>query len=130
MQETWKDISDYEGLYQISNLGRVKSLSRIIVKKNGVHQPFKEKILSFEVSNKGYIVVTLCKNTKIKRFLVHRLVAKAFIPNPNNLSQVDHKDGNKENNHTDNLEWCTQSINMRHAYEQGLWHGNMKVRED
>ena len=130
MQETWKDIDGYEGLYQISNLGRVKSLNKVIIKKNGVHHPFKEKILSHEVNNKGYITTTLCKNTKIKVFLVHRLVAKAFIPNPNNLSQVNHKDGNKENNHANNLEWCTQSINMRHAYKQGLWHGNIKVRED
>lgn len=130
MQETWKDIDDYKGLYQISNLGRVKSLNRVVIKKNGVHHPFKEKILSCEINNKGYIMVALCKNTKIKLFSVHRLVAKAFIPNPNNLSQVNHKDRNKENNHVNNLEWCTQSVNMQHAYKQGLWHGNIKVRED
>lgn len=113
MQEIWKDILNYEGHYQISNLGRIKSLNRK-VKYN--HPKFskrsmKEKILSPKITN-GYLGINLYKNKKRKSFLVHRLVAEAFIPNPLNLPQVNHKDENKFNNYTDNLEWCTLEYNL------------------
>lgn len=104
MNEEWRDIEEYEGLYQVSNLGRVKSL------KFG-----KEKILKFGKHKKGYLLVCLCKDGKQKMFQVHRLVAIAFIPNPNNYQEVNHKDENKENNCVENLEWCTREYNVNYG---------------
>lgn len=108
MEEIWKDIKGYEGLYQVSTLGRVKSISY-----------GKEKILVLTPrtgSNKRKEVkVTLCKNGKRKYFLVHRLVAEAFIPNPNNVPQVNHKDENSINNIVTNLEWCTSKYNCNYG---------------
>ena len=110
MEEIWKPVKGYEELYQVSNLGRVKSLERI-----DCHgQPRKEKILRYGI-NKGYCYVTLCKNGKHTTFLVHRLVAEAFIPNPNNYPQVNHKDENPSNNCVENLEWCDQKYNSNYG---------------
>lgn len=109
MEEVWKDIVGYEGLYQISNLGRVKSLERIIKRKNGINQHFKEKILSKWTGE--YVFTNLSKNGKGKTYSIHNLVAKAFIPNPNNLPCVNHKDENKHNNNVSNLEWCDYIYN-------------------
>ena len=109
--EIWKDIKGYEGLYQVSNLGRVKSL-------NGYHR--KEIILKLRNNLYGYLTIGLSKNNISKRYKVHRLVAETFIPNPNNYEQVNHKDGNKLNNCIDNLEWCNRSYNMKHAYDNNL----------
>lgn len=113
MQEIWKDIPGYEGYYQISNTGRVKSLSRKI---NYNHPKFskrsmEEKILSPKITN-GYLGINLYINKKRRSFLIHRLVAEAFIPNPLNLPQVNHKDENKFNNSVNNLEWCTLEYNL------------------
>lgn len=109
MQEIWKDIPEYEGLYQVSNLGRIKSLPR-----KGTHTT-KERIMNFTKSNKGYFIAVLSKDYKKKSFSVHRLVAQAFIPNPNNLPQVNHKDENKENNNINNLEWCSNWYNTHYG---------------
>lgn len=109
--EIWKDIKDYEGLYQVSNLGRVKSLDRIDSNKH----PIKERLLKCGKVDGGYLAVALCKNGKYKTFLIHRLVAQAFIPNPNNLPQVNHKDENKHNNCVQNLEWCDQKYNNNYG---------------
>ena len=109
MKEIWKDIEGYEGLYQISNLGRVKSFPR-----KGTHTT-KERIIKFAKSNKGYLIAILKNNDVQKAFSVHRLVAKAFIPNPNNLPQVNHKDENKENNNVNNLEWCNNWYNSHYG---------------
>ena len=106
--EEWKDIKGYEELYQISSLGRVKSL------KNN-RGNYREKILSNIPNKNGYIIVQLKKNGTSKPFSVHRLVAQAFIPNPNNYPQVNHKDENKENNRVDNLEWCTAKYNSNYG---------------
>ena len=103
MQEEWRDIEGYQN-YMISNMGRVKSLN---YKHTGI-----EKILKPSVDKRGYLVICLYKNSVKKRnFKIHRLVAKAFIPNPNNLPQVNHKDENKQNNCLKNLEWCDQKYN-------------------
>lgn len=107
MEEIWKYIVDYEDLYQISNKGNVKSLENNKTKK--------EKILKQPVDKDGYLFVCLCKNGKIKNFKVHRLVAEAFIQNPNNLPQVNHKDENKQNNCVENLEFCTAKYNNKYG---------------
>ena len=109
MQELFLDIEGYEGLYQISNLGNVKSFKS--VSKNKILKP---------VLRKGYATVILRKNKVNKLHSIHRLIATAFIPNPDNLPQVNHIDGNKSNNNVDNLEWCTHLENMRHAFKTGL----------
>lgn len=115
--EIWKDIKGYEGMYQVSNYGRVKGLERWTHFKNG-RKPRREpeRILKFTKHHKGYFKAQLRKEDKLKGYFVHRLVAEAFIPNPEGKSQVNHKDGNKGNNHVDNLEWNTQSENLKHSY--------------
>ena len=104
-KEYWKPVVGYEGLYMVSNWGRVKSI------KFG-----KEKILKQSKDKKtGYLHVGLCKENILKHFLVHRLVAEAFIDNSDNLPQVNHKDENKTNNNVDNLEWCTNEYNINYG---------------
>lgn len=116
MEEIWKDVVGYEGLYQVSNLGRIKSLIRYTLN----YKCNKEKILNNRISKSGYCYIYLSKNKQIKGFRVHRLVAQAFISNPNNLPQVNHKDGNKKNNSVNNLEWCTAKENTNHAERNSL----------
>ena len=114
--EIWKDIKGYEGLYQVSNLGRVKSLDRIAYNPNGtVNSHIKEKILAPVLNNKGYQYVNLHKNGEIKKMLVHRLVAMAFIPNSENKPMINHKDENPLNNCVDNLEWCDSKYNNNYG---------------
>lgn len=107
MEEIFLDIEGYEGLYQVSNLGNVKSLN--------YHNTKKEKILKPRITINGYLKVSLCKNKTIKYFLVHRLVANAFIENPNNYPIINHKDENKQNNVVSNLEWCTNKYNTNYG---------------
>ena len=119
MREEWKDIKGYEGLYQVSNLGRIKSLPKKIKMRNQYTE--KEMILKQETDKRGYARITLCKeNEKHKQAQVHRLVAIAFIPNKKNKPQINHKDGNKLNNNVDNLEWVTAKENTQHALRIGL----------
>ena len=113
MTEVWKDIKGYEGLYQISNLGRVKSLAHLHGKSKKLIR--KEKIMQCVIGIKGYLYCGLSKNGLTKRYRVHRLVAEAFIANPNELPQVNHIDGDKLNNSINNLEWVTKGENNRHA---------------
>ena len=120
MEEIWKDIKGYEGLYQVSNLGNVKSLPKIrnTGLLNAKSYKTKEKIL--KTGGKRYEIVVLYKNKKPKTFPIHKLVAEYFLENPNNYYCVNHKDGNKLNNNIENLEWCTISENTKHAYDLGL----------
>lgn len=108
MEEMWKDIKGYEGLYQVSNLGRVKNI-------------LKNKI-KYTRLNKGYVIIDLYKDGIRKTYQVHRLVAIAFIKNPNNYKEVNHISGIKTCNCIQNLEWCNRSMNMIHAHKMGLYH--------
>lgn len=119
-KEVWKDIEEFEGLYQVSNLGRVKSLKRTRVPKEYMLKRVKNK--------KGYLQVTLSKNGKLYPKLLHRLIATAFINNKG-FNIVNHIDGNKLNNDLKNLEWCTISDNIRHAYEIGLMSNSKKIEQ-
>lgn len=114
--EIWKDIKGYEGKYQVSNLGNVKSSWMW----TGDKYIKREKILRNILYKNGYLYVSLSKDGKVKRFKVNRLVAEAFIDNPYNLPITNHKDGDKTNNCVSNLEWCTHSENLSHAYKIGL----------
>lgn len=114
--EIWKDIKGYEGLYQVSNLGNIKS----IYFRNNICIKEREKIIKKDTNKHNRQYVMLYKNGKRKNLIVHRLVAEAFIQNPDNLPQINHIDGNPRNNNVSNLEWCTASQNMKHAYINNL----------
>lgn len=124
MEEIWKDIPNYEGLYQASNLGRIKSIGKIVNGSNqfGVNFKYlkKDKILKPIINNHNYLQVSLYKNNKKAEIRVHQLIAQTFLPNFNNYKIINHKDGNKHNNHVDNLEFCTQSHNVLESYRLGL----------
>ena len=114
-EEVWKDISGYEGFYQVSNLGRVKRL--VAWRGNQYNSTYVSsvKIVSPYIDDEGYERICLTVHNHSKRYRIHQLVAKAFIPNPDYFPQVNHKDENKRNNHVDNLEWCTQSYNNKYG---------------
>ena len=113
MVEIWKDIKGYEGLYQVSNWGNVRSLDRYKKTKNNSFSFIHGQLLKQYVTNRGYLNVYLYSNGKNKFFSIHRLVATHFLKNKENKPQVDHIDYNKFNNHVDNLRWCSASENMR-----------------
>lgn len=123
MEEVWKDIEGYEGLYQISNMGRVRSVDRTVVKgvghENKTNVFYKGRVLKHGTDSWGYAFVIL-QNQGKKCVLVHRLVANAFLDNKQNKMQINHIDGNKQNNAVCNLEYCTPSENMKHAAKLGL----------
>lgn len=115
--EIWKDIKGYKGYYQVSSLGRVKSLSRYrpAYINNNNKILLKEKILKPTIYTNGYEYVSLSKNGERKNYMVHRLVAETFLDNPDNLSCVNHKDENKLNNQVNNLEWCSYKYNANYG---------------
>ncbi len=117
--EEWKDVKGYEGIYLVSNFGRVMSLFREVWGGKGFYK-IKTRLIKPAANEKGYKIVTLSKNGKHRTFKVHRLVASAFINNSENKPQVNHIDGNKLNNNSDNLEWCTNSENQLHSIRLGL----------
>lgn len=115
MEEIFRDIPKFEGLYQVSNYGNIKSYTRKRLGRGGSVRICPGKILRHKIDNRGYHQIDLFDlNGKSHRFLIHRLVAEIFLVNPNNLSQVNHKDNNPSNNCIDNLEWCSN-------YENNLW---------
>lgn len=118
--EVWKDIKGYEGIYQVSNMGKIRSLTRVVIDKNGIQKNIKGKTLKLSTTTQGYKAVVFKKDGKNKNFRVHRLVAQAFIKNYESKPYVNHIDGNKKNNKASNLEWCTNSENMKHAFAIGL----------
>ena len=107
MNEEWRDAVGYEGLYKVSNKGEVKSLN--------YNHTRKEKILKPGKNKRGYLSVALFKNGKMKNMKIHRLVCEAFLPNPNNLPQVNHKDENPSNNNVENLEYCDARYNINYG---------------
>jgi|LakMenE18May11ns_1017448.scaffolds.fasta_scaffold9959546_42 hypothetical protein len=117
--EVWIDIKGYEGQYQISNLGRVKSLEREVLRPLNSYT-IPTKILKHGKNKKGYEYVNLCKYSKVKLNVIHRLVAIHFIPNTENKATVNHKNGIKIDNRVENLEWNTVSENTKHAHKNGL----------
>lgn len=127
MDEIWKPILDFEGLYEVSNLGRVKSL---VLTGQGHRNKRSERILRHGINSSGYPLVSLQNNKFKKSLAVHRLVATAFIENPTNKPCVNHIDGNKSNNMIDNLEWVSFSENNNHAWLNGLAKVTDKMREN
>ncbi len=124
-KEIWKDVSEYKGIYQISRLGLVKSLERMRLTKGRGICKVKERILKSALDRRGYSYVILCKNGIKKSNLIHRLIGIAFIPNPENKSQINHKNGIKIDCWVGNLEWMTCSENHFHAFRTGLRISNL-----
>jgi len=114
-KEVWKDVVGYEGLYEISSFGRLKRLKRTTLGKDGIEYNYPELIIKGDYDKDGYIRTTMSKNKKKKTKKLHRLVAEAFIPNPNNYPEVNHLDETKDNNHVDNLEWVTVKGNANYG---------------
>ena len=118
MEEIWKEIPGYEGYFEVSNLGNFRSKDRMVpYKSGGALRKYPGKFLKVEQMQDGYQRIVLMKDAIKKRYMCHSLVALAFIPNPNNLEQVNHKDGVRNNNCISNLEWCTNTENQHHALE-------------
>lgn len=125
--EIWKPVKGYEDFYEVSSQGRIRSLDRVTHFKDGRKRKFHGKILEINtVNNSGYLTVGLHDNGKQKTFLVHRIVAEAFVDNPLSLDEVNHIDQNKCNNRADNLEWCTHEENVNHGDE--IERGAIKQR--
>jgi len=128
-QEIWKPIVSYESYYEVSNLGNIKALSRIVPTSKGVRKT-NERIKKQVLNKSGYKYITLNVNKKVSTFSVHRLVAKAFIDNPSNKTEVNHIDGNKANNKKSNLEWVTALENTQHSFKIGHKSKRLKLSLD
>ena len=122
-EEIWKDVKGYEGIYQISNLGKVKSLNRIL--SNGSKR--KGIVLKQYTNRDGYVFVCLSKDGKSKTTYIHRLVADAFVPNDENEDEVDHLDNNKLNNFSSNLEWVSRKENVGRSWDDGLMENQRRT---
>lgn len=137
MEEIWKDVVGHEGEYQVSNMGRIKSIARNIRRRDGKNFPVRERILVGSHDSKGYVQVELRKDGERNIRVIHRIVADAFIPKQEGKTQINHIDGDKDNNRVDNLEWVTCQENIGHAWENGLNHplrgenhGNHKLTDE
>lgn len=129
MEEIWKDVKGYEGLYQVSNKGTVRSVDKYANIRNG-KRLVKGKNLTLSKNKVGYMTVYFSVNGKGKHKKVHRLVCEAFHEKPIDKNIVNHKDGNKTNNNVDNLEWCTSKENIAHAIKEGLWTNIGETHKD
>ena len=129
IKEIWKPIRNYEGLYEVSTFGRIKSVERYVKSNNNNYRLQKECIRKTALNNNGYVHVILCKDGNYTTYNVHRLVAETFIPNPGCLPEVNHKDEDKENNNVKNLEWVTHLNNIRHSTPTRLKNKLKEKRE-
>jgi len=116
--EIWKDIEGYKGFYQVSSLGRIKSLAREKILYHGGIYNTKEEMLTLCLTKKGYLRTYLYQNGKRETFSVHRLVLKTFVDNPFSKPEVNHKNGKKDDNRLENLEWATSSENVKHSFKE------------
>lgn len=121
--EIWKPVVGYEGLYEVSNFGRVKGISRMVKGKFNNLRYQKETMRIQQINNRGYCTLRLCKDGKYKQHFVHRLVATAFIPNDDETLEVNHKDEDKTNNYAFNLEWVTRKENMNYGNAKNKRYG-------
>ena len=134
--EEWRPVVGYEGLYEVSNIGRVRSLDRYVKGKGKSYFLHKGRVLSPGIKTEGYLIVRLQR----RMFYVHRLVTEAFLPNPDNLPEVNHKDEDKTNNRVENLEWCDHKYNMNYgtrniraketAIKNGYWSSLSKEEKE
>lgn len=120
MMENWANIQGYEDNYEISSSGKIRRRERVATYKNGKVVKYKVKLLKLILDEDGYFKINLYKDDKMSTYRVNRLVAIHFIPNPLNLPQVNHLDGNKQNNNDWNLEWCDVYHNLDHSYKNNL----------
>ncbi|HSH25866.1 MAG TPA: NUMOD4 domain-containing protein [Massilibacterium sp.] len=128
MAEEWKDVIDYEGLYQVSNTGKVRTVSRMIKHSRGGLRKHKQIILKQRIMPNGYHrIEVINKQGERKGVYVHRWVAQSFVKNPGDKQEVNHIDGNKSNNNANNLEWCTPKENSEHARNTGLNNNGNKI---
>lgn len=116
----WRDVVEWEGIYQVSDAGEVRSFSRTVYRKDGKSQTFRGKAMRPTLNSKGYYSVRLSSPDRRRVVPIHRLVALAFIPNPRLVREVNHIDANKRNNRVSNLEWVDSAENKRHAWRMGL----------
>lgn len=116
----WKDVAGYEGIYEVSNTGEIRSFDKWVDIGLGRKQFKIARILRPGKGSHGYLTIAFCKDKIQKSVCIHRIVIETFIPNPLKYRCVNHKDGNKLNNNVENLEWCSHSMNNKHAYDTGL----------
>ena len=115
MTEEWKPVVGFEGRYEVSNLGRVRSFERTVIDKRGRRRVFPGVIIMPYLRDNGRLIIGLWKNGSKKNYFLHRIVAMAFLPNPDNLPCINHKDENPQNNRVENLEWCTVAYNLNYG---------------
>lgn len=128
MEELWKDIKGYEGYYQASNTGKIRSMTRIVYGKDGSKQTKRGCVLKIKHNKYGYCIVNLWKDNKPKTVRVNRIIAETFIPNPNNYPQCNHKDEDLDNNCVENLEWCDASYNVNYGTRNDRVSEKLKIK--
>ena len=125
--EVWSQVEGFEGEYEVSNCGRVRSCDKSVGHRWGGHALKRGRILSIHLDRHGYSIVSLCRGGRCIKARVHRLVAEQFVANPKGAPQVNHIDGNRQNAHSSNLEWVSHAENLRHARDYlGRWKGQVK----
>lgn len=128
-EEIWRDVPNYEHLYEVSNLGNVRSLNKFVKTRGNGRRLIVGRVLKNLCGSGGYYHVSLYKECKQEIISIHRLIAKVFLPNPNNYPVINHIDSNRKNNDLSNLEWCTQKHNLQHARDCGrLNYDSQKIK--
>lgn len=120
MEEEWRPAFRYEDNYEVSNLGNIRSKTHWVNARNGGERLYIGKEINKRIRKVGYVECKICANSESKYKALHRIIAETFVPNPNGYKEVNHIDGNKQNNNASNLEWCTRRQNIIHSFEMGL----------